>query len=582
MTKKQQSFFLPSFSLSTWLFLQPGRLSKGIPFIGTILFEMNQAFKIITVTTFFTFGIYSLFAQRFEAENATLAGGAKIISGSSASGGYYVAQEEGNLTFNITLENEALYNIYIHAASPHGDKINTFSTDGQQVDFSLSQNSKFISLKVVSNYKLSEGEHTALISKSWGWINIDYIEFEVADASERFNINKTLVTPEPSENTAKLYQFLLNNYGEKIISGAMTLNSMDEINWLKANTGKEPALIGLDFMHSGQNYNWYNDEEPINDAKNYYNRNGIPAICWHWRDPLNNTEAFYTNDTDFDVSKILDENSPEYVAMIKDIDFISGLLKKLQDTDVPVLWRPLHEASGGWFWWGAKGPEPCKRLWQTMYERMVNYHGLKNLIWIWTSQQNDSDWYPGDDVVDMIGRDIYKEGDHSSQILEFNQLNDMFGGKKMIALSETGSFPDADNLVKDEAPWSFYMPWYGDFVRNSKYNSLDLWKKMFAHDYVLTLDEMPDLRTYVTPDVTGISFEKANTGMQVFPTRVSTQLNIQSREPSLDITVLSSLGIPIKNYCFSSSHAVISFSNFEPGIYLIKINTFKAVKIVKI
>ncbi len=42
------------------------------------------------------------------------------------------------------------------------------------------------------------------------------------------------------------------------------------------------------------------------------------------------------------------------------------------------------------------------------------------------------------------------------------------------------------------------MPWYGDFVRNAKYNSLDLWKKMFAHEYVLTLDEMPNLKTYVS------------------------------------------------------------------------------------
>jgi mannan endo-1,4-beta-mannosidase len=220
----------------------------------------------------------------------------------------------------------------------------------------------------------------------------------------------------------------------------------------------------------------------------YYNRNGIPALCWHWRDPLRKTEAFYTKDTNFDVSKISDPNSAEYKAMVKDIDYISGLLKKLHAYDIPVLWRTLHEASGGWFWWGAKGADPSKALYRLMYDRMVNFHGLKNLIWVWTSQQNDQTWYPGDDVVDIIGRDIYKDGDHSSQILEFNQLNNDVEGKKMVTLSECGSFPDADNLVKDQAAWSYYMPWYGDFVRSSKYNSLDLWKKMFAHDYVITLE----------------------------------------------------------------------------------------------
>jgi mannan endo-1,4-beta-mannosidase len=38
------------------------------------------------------------------------------------------------------------------------------------------------------------------------------------------------------------------------------------------------------------------------------------------------------------------------------------------------------------------------------------------------------------------------------------------------------------------------MPWYGDFTRNSTNNSLDLWKKMFASSYVITLDEMPSLK----------------------------------------------------------------------------------------
>ena len=439
-----------------------------------------------------------LIAQKFEAENAALSGNAEKISNSLASGGFYVAQNEGNLTLDFNLDQEGFYNIYINAASPGGDKINNFSIDGMNVDFGFSVNTAFISKKVVSSLKLKAGNHEVKIIKSWGWINIDYFEFEKVDDWGRFDISKTPVTPNPTDHTMKLYQFLYDNYGKKIISGAMTLHSMDEINWLKANTGKEPALVGIDFMQSGRGYTWYNDEEPINDARKYYNRNGIPALCWHWRDPLRKTEAFYTKDTNFDVSKISDPNSDEYKAMIKDIDYISGLLKKLQADDIPVLWRPLHEASGGWFWWGAKGAAPCKALYRLMYDRMVNYHGLKNLIWVWTSQQNDQTWYPGDDVVDIIGRDIYKDGDHSSQILEFNQLNNDAEGKKMVTLSECGSFPDADNLVKDQAAWSYYMPWYGDFVRSAKYNSLDLWKKMFAHDYVLTLDEMPDLKSYVS------------------------------------------------------------------------------------
>lgn len=315
-----------------------------------------------------------------------------------------------------------------------------------------------------------------------------------------YTINTSLVTANATKEATALYTFLRENYGKKIISGVMTLNSFDETSWLKTNTGKEPAIVGLDFMHCNRAYNWYDSEQPIKDAKAYWDKNGIPVFCWHWRDPSRATEEFYTknagkpNGTTFDVSKINDPASAEYAAMIADIDFVSGLLKKLQEQKVPVIWRPLHEAAGGWFWWGAKGAAACKKLYQVMYERMVNYHGLKNLIWVWTREPNDEAWYPGDEIVDIVGRDIYKNGDHSSQVGEWAGMNKLYGGKKMVTLSEVGSIPDVDHLTRDKASWSWFMPWYGEYTRNSIHNPIDLWKKMFASDYVITLDEMPSLK----------------------------------------------------------------------------------------
>ncbi len=541
-----------------------------------------KVFKTFGIFFFFSVFALSLFAQKFEAENATLSGGAEKLALAGASGGYIVSMKEGNLIFEINLPEESTYNISIQAAAPHGEKTNLFSIDDKNVEFYLPNNSPYVLLTVVSGIKLSAGKHQMKILKSWGWINIDYILFEKTDATQLFNINKELVTPEPDDHTKRLYQFLYDNYGEKIISGAMTGKSMDEVNWLKSKTGKEPALLGVDFMHCGRDYNWYNNEEPINDARNYYKRNGIPAFCWHWRDPSRKTEEFYTDKTSFDVSKIFDENSLEYKAIIKDIDYVSGLLKKLQNQGVPVLWRPLHEASGAWFWWGAKGAAPCKKLYQIMFDRMVNYHGLKNLIWVWTTQGNDMDWYPGDEYVDMVGRDIYKEGDHGSQILEFNKINADYGGKKMVTLSECGSFPDVDNLLKDDAAWSYFMPWYGGFVREDKHNSLDLWKKMFAHEYVLTLDEMPDLKSYITPVETGVSDDyNSEGGIQIFPTLVENEINIVSNRNLGKVEIYSVSGTLLKSYCFNTNHAVISLSNIKAGIYLVKTNEGKSIKIIK-
>jgi mannan endo-1,4-beta-mannosidase len=557
-----------------------------------IKFSSKQVWPSLLGLLFLFFLGPRAYGQKYEAESATLSGGATKQACAACSGGFQVAQGDGNLTFTVPIAKTGFYNIYLRAASTGGNKINKFEISGNTLDFSLDQ-SQYSTLKLVGALKLAAGQQQVKITKSWGWLNIDYIEFEAVGATDRFNLSQRLVTPNPTPEAKALFDFLLDNYGDKIISGVMTLNSMDESIWLKENTGKEPALLGIDLMHSGRGYTWYNSKTPINDAQTWYSRNGIPALMWHWRDPSRQTEEFYTKNasrptgTDFDISKVSDVNSAEYKAMLADIDYIAGLLKELQDQHVPVIWRPLHEAAGGWFWWGAKGGAPLKSLWQLMYDRMVNHHGLRNLIWVWTREPNDDAWYPGDQYVDIIGRDIYKDGDHSSQTLEFSDLNSRYGGRKMVTLSEAGSFPDVDNLVKDGAAWSWYMPWYGDYTRQSKYNSLDLWKKMFAHDYVITLDEMPRLSTYVRQDPvkvpTGI-WDKVleKPGFVVYPTLVSDHLTVRNDKRIETIAVYDALGCLRKQQQGEHGNtARVSLADLAPGVYFLCVNQTGMIRVVK-
>ena len=217
-----------------------------------------------------------------------------------------------------------------------------------------------------------------------------------------------------------------------------------------------------------------------------------------------------------------------------------------------------------------------------MFDRMVNVNGLHNLIWVWTREPNDDAWYPGDEYVDIVGRDIYKDGDHSSQILEFNDMTNRYGGKKMVTISESGSFPDVDNLIRDGAGWSWFMPWYGGYTRDSKYNSLDLWKKMFASDYVITLDEMPNLKTYTTPDVqTGMKSNIKNETFRVFPTCFDNQINVQSDKAIQSISIYNQLGIRIKTVNPVTSIAIVSLAGFPSGMYLVKADENAAVKVFK-
>lgn len=537
------------------------------------------------------------FSAKLEAEEGTLTpltNGAEVITCASCSGGKAVATKDSGFKVDAIISKAANYNIYLMVASPNGNKTNTLTLDpgtpsSLSVDFTSTE-VEYVKIKVVSNQKLTAGTHVIEIKKSWGWINIDYIELEEV-AGARFNLTQTLSTPNPTDEAACLYNYLLQNYGQKIISGVMTLNSFDETNKLKTQTGKEPGLMGLDFMHNNRGYTWYDEQLNLKDAKTWTSKNGIVTLMWHWRDPMRKTEVFYAPDdkkpanevTDFDISKVNDPSSAEYKAMVNDIDVISQRLLEFQNNNIPVLWRPLHEAAGGWFWWGAKSGGDLQMLWRLMYDRMVNVHGLRNLIWVWTNNGNDEQWYPGDDYVDMVGVDLYNVyGDHGSQILKFNALNDRYQGKKMLALTEVEASPDADLLIRDEAAWSWYMPWYGDYASGNitAYTDWNLWKKNFANEYVLTVDELPALKDVCT--ITSVEGKSnAETAFEVYPTLVEDHLNIKATQGLSSVAVYNAMGELISKFEGKNDNLVVPFSEQRPGMYFVIINETKTFKVIK-
>jgi mannan endo-1,4-beta-mannosidase len=87
----------------------------------------------------------------------------------------------------------------------------------------------------------------------------------------------------------------------------------------------------------------------------------------------------------------------DYALIVRNIEAIGTQLRRLQAAGVSVLWRPLHEVEGGWFWWGAKGAEQCKKPWALLHDRLDNYHKINNLIWVWNSVA--SSWCPGNSAV---------------------------------------------------------------------------------------------------------------------------------------------------------------------------------------
>ena len=130
---------------------------------------------------------------------------------------------------------------------------------------------------------------------------------------------------------------------------------------------------------------------------------------------------------------------------------------------MPILFRPLlHEAEGGWFWWGAKGPGPCLALYHHLYHRLVDYHHIDNLLWVWNSA--NPDWYPGDDEVDIMAVDAYPEDPRDSLEGTWEPLLKRFDGKKMLALAEIGGVPDVERNFRLGVRWAYFVSWGGEFA----------------------------------------------------------------------------------------------------------------------
>lgn len=169
-----------------------------------------------------------------------------------------------------------------------------------------------------------------------------------------------------------------------------------------------------------------------------------------------------------------------------------------------MLFRPLHEASGGWFWWGAAGPDAYKKLYIAIYEKLTNEYGLNNLIWVWNGQ--DADWYPGDEYVDIIGEDIYPgERVYSSQISAYlNAAQNYSTERKLVYMTENGCVFDPELARRDGAMWGMWCTWQGEFVAksmaiyalNEQYTEESLLIKAYEDEDVVTLEDLPDLTTY--------------------------------------------------------------------------------------
>lgn len=461
------------------------------------------------------------FSLTVEAESGKLEGNAKANDFPDASGGAYVngVNVEGDaLTMTADIEYSGFYDMNFLTMGSEG-RVNNVLVDGMKVGDITTNSPAEFGDTLLSYIYLDKGTHEITITPSWGYVDIDCLILTAAATSiteDTYKVEPTLVNPNADENTKRLYKFLCDIYGKYSLAGqyADEGRASSEYEKITAKTGKTFAVLGLDMGNYSLGSKAHGAEsKTVEYAYDWYkNAGGIVQLCWHWTTPEDYAvnagdqpwySSFYKEGSKLDLDKIMNgEDDAAYQLLMDDIDNMANELARLRDAGVPVLWRPLHEAAGGWFWWGNCEPESYKKLWNVMYDKMTNEHNLTNLIWVWNGQ--DPAWYPGDETVDINGWDIYA-GNHvdSSQSGRFDDMATNYGTKtKLIALTENGCVMDPDKVFNDNARWLFWGTWSDPFtmklgvVINDEYTTVELLTKAYNHERVLTLDELPDLQNY--------------------------------------------------------------------------------------
>ena len=405
---------------------------------------------------------------QLEAEKGTLSGVTAATTASGYSGSGYVTGFDAigdKVAWSFPAVAGA-YQLFIRYRSPFGGK--SFNGNLNGAGFS----GTFVGSNAFSTYdaglvELANGTNTLDIGGGWNYYEIDAITLSPSTPLPPLPVPAIPCDPLATTAARNLLKTVTANYGSLTLSGQ---HELSDVSHVLSVSGKLPAIIEGDFMdYSPSRVQFGANPGNYTDTILAKSQSGqLIKFSWHWNAPtglLNTTErpwwsGFYTDASTFNVATALaNPQGAEYALILRDIDAIAEQLKKASRSNIPILWRPLHESEGAWFWWGAQGPGPFKQLWRLLYSRLTSHHGLHNLIWVLTSE--DPDWYPGHDVVDVVGVDAYPDNRSDALSSRWAPLLKRFDGIKPLALTEFGGVPDIERMHRLGVTWAWFCSWSG-------------------------------------------------------------------------------------------------------------------------
>ena len=285
-------------------------------------------------------------------------------------------------------------------------------------------------------------------------------------------------------------------HGDQILNATGTVGYAPLIETLAQQTGEAPAVVGLDYE-----YDQIFTPSQLSNANQklieHWQAGGLVTINWSPNNPWWNDESDLANNpgggaltrtaggdmTQVKLGDLIATDSSIHAVWRAKLDRIAAALQELEDAGVVVLWRPMQEMNGSWFWWGiSTQADNCSgyiNLWQDMYRYFTQVKGLHNLLWVYSPNRGPATvdesygiasvgWcYPGSNYVDVVAGTRYDDSLSIADYSSYQSFNKPLGmgeyGPTLAGAAATDGSFDTRNYAKVLANYpavSYWVSWH--------------------------------------------------------------------------------------------------------------------------